>query len=271
VFNNAASRTNGPDADIVLGQTSFLTSTPATTQSGMQHPIGVAVNNGAGKLYVADENNSRILIFDAGVALPIQLASISGTLQDDGSFSLEWMTLSEVNNYGFYVERKSAAENAYKTVSGLIPGAGTSLEGHSYSWIDAAVPAGMCRYRLRQQDLDGKISYSSEIQVMVVLGVKVEASPRVFQLLQNYPNPFNPTTSLKYDLPVVSRVRLTVLNIVGQVVAVVADEIEQAGYKSVEWNATSFASGIYYYRIEATSINEPGKTFTQVRRMILLK
>ena len=95
--------------------------------------------------------------------------------------------------------------------------------------------------------------------------------PKQFALLQNYPNPFNPSTALRYDLPVDSRVRLVVYNVLGQAVATLVDGFEAAGYKQTEWNAGSFASGIYFYRLEATGASEQGSTFRQVKKMLLLK
>jgi hypothetical protein len=95
--------------------------------------------------------------------------------------------------------------------------------------------------------------------------------PRVFVAEQNYPNPFNPMTTLKYDLPEDSKVHLTVTNLLGQVVATLVEDIEPAGNKSVVWNASSFASGLYFYRLEATSLSDPIKTFTQVKKMLLVR
>jgi len=95
--------------------------------------------------------------------------------------------------------------------------------------------------------------------------------PRQFVLEQNYPNPFNPVTSIHYDLPVESNVRLTVYDVLGQMVTKLVDRIEQAGYRSVSWNAGGVSSGIYFYRLEAASVSDPAKRFTQDRKMLLLR
>ena len=97
------------------------------------------------------------------------------------------------------------------------------------------------------------------------------AIPKVYALDQNYPNPFNPATTLKYALPFDSRVTLIVYNILGQEIAVLIKGVETAGYKSVEWNASDYPSGIYFYRLEATSTNDLGKTFSDARKMLLVK
>ena len=95
--------------------------------------------------------------------------------------------------------------------------------------------------------------------------------PVVFALHQNYPNPFNPLTVLTYDLPVDARVKLIIYNTLGQVVRTLADDVEDAGFKSVQWNASDVASGVYFYRIEAVGLDDPTRTFTQVRKMVLVK
>jgi len=88
--------------------------------------------------------------------------------------------------------------------------------------------------------------------------------PTEFSLAQNYPNPFNPETEIAFALPEVSSVRLTVYNILGQVVEVLVDSEMQAGYHLVTWNGKNVASGIYFYRITAGE-------FTGTKRMFLLR
>jgi photosystem II stability/assembly factor-like uncharacterized protein len=95
--------------------------------------------------------------------------------------------------------------------------------------------------------------------------------PAAFALDQNYPNPFNPATIIHYSLPADGKVRLVVYNMLGQVVQVLVDRIERAGYKSVAWNASGFATGIYFCRLEVRSVTDPAKTFTSVRKMALVR
>jgi hypothetical protein len=95
--------------------------------------------------------------------------------------------------------------------------------------------------------------------------------PKAYALEQSYPNPFNPTTTINYALPVESKVRLTMYNLLGQPVATLVDGIQPAGYNSVEWNASNCASGVYFYRIEATGVSSPGKAFMDVEKTILIK
>ena len=97
------------------------------------------------------------------------------------------------------------------------------------------------------------------------------ASPLRYDLAQNCPNPFNPTTVIKYELPVESKVVIRVYNVGGQMIATLVQGIQSAGYKSVTWNGTSVASGMYLCRLDAKSLNDPSKTFMQVIKMVLLK
>jgi hypothetical protein len=102
--------------------------------------------------------------------------------------------------------------------------------------------------------------------------------PHEFALNQNFPNPFNPSTVIRYQLPVVERsgaslynVSLKIYNTLGQVVATLVDGTQNAGYKSVSWDAAKFASGVYFYGIEAESVNDPATAFRQIRKMVLTK
>lgn len=94
--------------------------------------------------------------------------------------------------------------------------------------------------------------------------------PKAYALHQNYPNPFNPSTTIEFELPAKSRVHLLIYNILGQQVAGLVDEELGAGYIKRSWNA-NVASGLYFYRIDAVSVENPTRKFVQVKKMILLK
>ncbi len=88
--------------------------------------------------------------------------------------------------------------------------------------------------------------------------------PDEFSLSQNYPNPFNPATVINYQLPVTSNVKLSVFDVLGKTVSVLINESQNAGNHSITWNAGSFPSGVYFYKLEAGS-------FISNKKMILIK
>jgi hypothetical protein len=97
----------------------------------------------------------------------------------------------------------------------------------------------------------------------------VAAKPKIFALRQNYPNPFNPVTTIEYALPEAASVRLEVFNTLGQVVATLADEKQDAGRYSVRWNGLNshgevMGSGVYFYHMVAGD-------FQAIKRMLLIK
>jgi flagellar hook assembly protein FlgD len=88
-----------------------------------------------------------------------------------------------------------------------------------------------------------------------------------YALSQNYPNPFNPTTTIEFALPTNSKVDVDIYNILGQKVASLFSGYKSVGYHQVEWNASNFGSGVYFYKINATS--ERGDKFQAVKKLII--
>jgi len=93
--------------------------------------------------------------------------------------------------------------------------------------------------------------------------------PNSFSLMQNYPNPFNPSTSIEYSIPVDSYVKITIYNLLGEVVDKIADTYRSAGQYKINWDGTSRASGIYFYELSAKTSG--GINFRQVKKLVLLK
>jgi hypothetical protein len=101
--------------------------------------------------------------------------------------------------------------------------------------------------------------------VSTTVGVEDDIDiPIVFKLYQNYPNPFNPSTKIKYSIPELSEVILKVFNVLGEEVTTLVNEEKIAGNYSLEFNASSLPSGVYFYQLQAGD-------YTSVRKMILLK
>ena len=111
------------------------------------------------------------------------------------------------------------------------------------------------------------LSWSDSMQLDIFvtgLSENEKMLPTTFALEQNYPNPFNPTTIINYELPITNDVDLSLYNLLGQKVVTLVNKRQNAGTYQVEWDAREFASGIYYYRIEAGE-------FQDVKKMILLR
>jgi thermitase len=190
--------------------------------------------------------------------LPVQLVSFAATVTSSHQVSLEWRTLSEINNYGFEVERNSAM-----LLNSFTPGHGTTIEPHNYSFLDSTAGSGNLMYRLKQIDLDGTIHYSEPISVSSLTSVK-NITPIEFALEQCYPNPFNPRTTIKYQLPERSRVTLKVFDVMGREVALLVNEVRTAGSYTETFDASALSSGTYFYRLESGM-------FAQSKKMLIMK
>lgn len=222
---------------------------------------------------VSDFSNTSWTL-GAASALPIQVVTLSATAVSGTSVTLAWSTMTETNNVGFYVERRSEGSTSYATVSSLIAGAGTSIDAHQYSYQDKQLAAGTYYYRLRQMDADGSTSYSSEVKVVVssALGVRdgSQGQPFTFQLKQNYPNPFNPATEIAFQLPGEGGVvTMRIFNALGQEVATVLGGVKLAGGDhQASFNAAGLSSGVYYYRLD---VQGEKTSFSSVKSMMLVK
>lgn len=197
--------------------------------------------------------------------LPIQLVSFSATQISSNRVRLDWTTLTEVNNYGFFIERKTSNEIAFTELpNSFVPGHGTTNVPHHYEYFDGGVPAGSWVYRLKQVDLDGTIHYSDPIHIDVITGVK-EFTPVGFSLLQNYPNPFNPSTDIVFSVESSGPATLQVFNTLGQKVMMVFDGYAETGRSyHLRIDASNLCSGTYFYELRSG-------TRSEMKRFLLMK
>ena len=211
--------------------------------------------------YIADIVTAQLGIDNITAAeepLPVEFVAFNAVVEGS-SVNLSWSTASEINNRGFEIERASSLTTPGQDwiTRGFVKGRGTSTEKHNYSFIDENILSGNYSYRLKQIDYSGIYLYSDIIEVNVV-------EPGQFNLSHNYPNPFNPVTKIKYSLPQTGYVTLKVYNSLGQEVAILVNNFNEAGTHEVEFDASAFNSGVYYYRLEAGN-------FSDVNKMILIK
>ena len=92
-----------------------------------------------------------------------------------------------------------------------------------------------------------------------------------FSLSQNYPNPFNPTTQIGFKVAESGLVRLTVFDMLGKEVDVLVNEELQPGSYEADWNASSYPSGVYYYKLEFRQAGSTTGSFAETKKMVLIK
>ena len=201
-----------------------------------------------------------------GATTPVELTSFAGSSSSANQVALNWETVTEANNKGFEIQRKSGSS---WLTEGFISGKGTSTNVTKYSFTDKlSNVSGSVTYRLKQVDMNGTFQYSKEIEVNVTAG------PQAFALAQNYPNPFNPSTTIQYSLPYASNVKITIYNITGAVIKVLVNSAQETGVHQAIMNTASnglnLSSGVYFYSIQAVSLDGT-HSFRQTKKMILMK
>jgi hypothetical protein len=135
------------------------------------------------------------------------------------------------------------------------------------NWLDTIEEGWRYHYRITAVDFSG--NESDAASAGTVTGDDTPALPQAFALYQNAPNPFNPATTIRFDLPVRSPVKLAVYNVKGELIRVLLDREIEAGPREIRWNGRdsigrAVASGIYFYRLDAPA-------FRESRKMILIR
>lgn len=206
----------------------------------------------------SDWINSFRSIHIWSAVIPVELTSFN-IIAKDNSVRLSWETETEINNYGFEIERKIAGSD-FITI-GFVSGNGTTTEPKIYIFTDTDLSNGKYVYRLKQVDFNGMYEYSNEVEIDFYYSL-------YYSLDQNYPNPFNPSTKISWQSPSSGWQTIKVFDMLGREVATLVDEYRDAGNYEVEFQITSgnteFASGIYYYQLRAGN-------YTDTKKMLLIK
>ncbi len=188
--------------------------------------------------------------------LPVELSAFNAYLQKDNVL-LNWTTATEINNYGFDVERKEINDNDWLKLA-FIKGSGNSNSVKQYSYRDNKISNGKYYYRLKQIDSDGKYEFSKTIEV------EANNTPSNFELMQNYPNPFNPDTHIKFTVPEKTFINISIYNTLGEKVSEVVNDIYETGTYEKIFRANNLSSGTYLAVLKSGS-----RILTQ--KMTLLK
>ena len=239
----------------VLNAVLSFTEVTLTTSNHVSGTYTVTVNNVtdlAGN--VIDPNYNSI----SNYTLPVELSSFSAVVRNN-QVTLNWITESEINNYGFEVERalfSTSDPRGWEQIA-FVNGNGNSNSPKEYSYIDNNLIGGnKFLYRLKQIDNDGQFEYSKIVEVEVI--------PTVSILFQNYPNPFNPSTKISWQSTVDSRQVLKVYDTLGNEIITLLDEYKTAGSYEVNFEANNLASEIYIYKLFTDY-------HTETKKMLLLQ
>ena len=194
------------------------------------------------------------------------------------SYSLQWSESIDVDketvNYILFAGTGSSAkEIVYDTTSASVLIPYMAFLENTFEQIPM-LPAATVRFSVKATAGIDTVNITGEDRVVYVnrydyLSTDDITAPTDFALHDNYPNPFNPTTQIRFDMPIMGDVRLTIYNMLGQKVKEYQMNGLPVGYHTLTWNATNnlgdpVSAGIYFYQLQT-------KTFTKTKRMVLLK
>ncbi|MFZ1280562.1 MAG: T9SS type A sorting domain-containing protein, partial [Ignavibacteriaceae bacterium] len=254
-----------------IGDLIFIGTTSGVFSSSDFGDTWLDISSGLGDLnvYSLGISNSHLFagttsqgVWRFETPLPVELTFFNSILLND-KVLLNWNTATELNNYGFEIQRKQVFSSQL-TVSnkdwqsvGFVFGNGTSNSPKSYSFTDEDLPSGKYSYRLKQIDNDGTFEYSNVVEITIGL-------PNKFILEQNFPNPFNPSTKISWQSPVSGHQTLKVYDVLGNEVTTLIDGFREAGNYTIDFNANKLSSGVYFYQLKAVE-------YIQTKKMILLR
>jgi hypothetical protein len=203
-------------------------------------------------------NGENLLSFEMDIAYDPEIVSFEMV---DWSDMIEHFSIEENNESGLLRVAGSGStpdgiEGVFGNLQVFVDG---GFEGESFE-------ISISTYRVNEnepvEDIVATFTNSA-------LGLDHNSIPEVFALHQNYPNPFNPVTTLRYDLPEQANVNIIIYDMLGRQVRTLVNQTQDAGFKSVIWDATNdfgkqVSAGVYIYQIQAGE-------FVQTKKMVLLK
>jgi hypothetical protein len=211
------------------------------------------------------ENAVRLV--RSGTIVPVEMSSLRATaLPDLRSVRIEWTTASEINNAGFFVERRGVADAVWQQVpGGFVAGHGSTHTAQEYTFTDRPPATGAWQYRLRQVDSNGRATLSHSVDV--VLGSDRSAAPEAIGLTI-HPNPLRgaagETTAITFATNGELPVRLRIFDRYGRTVVTMCDAVLPVGAHCMRFDAAGLPAGMYFCRLETP-------TSTAVRRIAVLR
>jgi len=242
----------------VSGEVVSITATPLP---------GYVFDGWGGDVANPDDSNTTVTMTEDRIVtayfteevVPVELTSFSARYESqERGVLLRWSTATEMNNYGFSIERRYEETGSEWQEIGFVEGHGTTTQRHGYEYVDREHErSGAYTYRLKQIDMDGSVTYSEALRV----GVE---KVMTCVLHQNYPNPFNPETLIEFEVGERTDVEIELVDMLGRRVAVIMQGTYESGRHEVLFNARDLSSGIYFYRLKTAA-------FEQVRKLAVIK
>jgi hypothetical protein len=219
---------------------------------------------------IDDVTSFGSLSLDPNSPMPVELISFSAELIGRAVY-LNWATATEVNNYGFEIQRRSGHDNW--EVIGFVEGHSNSFSHKNYEFIDdLSFPADYSQtdsleYRLKQIDLDGTFEYyrsNAIVELRTITAIDEEVLKLKYELTQNYPNPFNPSTTISFNVADYTHVTLKVYDILGNLIETLVDDVRAPGNFQTRFTADHIPSGTYLLIMVAGD-------YRGLRKMMLIK
>jgi len=274
---------NAVDGEVILGWFDFTGTSPLNLGNAKLVDLIFAYSGGTSNLIfnkdeseIADANG--IPLDDSykngsvsgsnppSLPAPTLNSPADGATNQDLELTLDWSYVPGAATYGVQVATDASFFNIFINSGTVLNAPNYTIQlgildfNTTYYWrANAASPAETSYW-----SEDGSFTTVIDVGVSDLAGI-----PEKFELLQNYPNPFNPSTTIRYGIPENSSVRISVVNMLGEVVDELLNTHQSAGYYEIQWNTNNISSGTYIYKIVAIGLN--GAEFLQTKKMILLR
>jgi Secretion system C-terminal sorting domain len=232
-----------------------LTSTPLQTLTSNQFPPVTSTNN--------------VLKFDYTHAFYLSgttLAPDSCIIETSADNGTTWTRLIGMGASQTLTSGTNSSP-IMTTVGGPFSGAFTPTLASQWATKVFTMPVGTNKVRFVAKSGYGNNLYIDNIIATNAVGIggtEITLAPDTYSLEQNYPNPFNPTTNINFSIPKSGLVTLKIYNVLGKEIATLVNEVKAAGIYKVNFNASNFSSGVYFYKIESGN-------FSDIKRMVLVK
>jgi len=259
-----------------LGQAQFVVSQPVSAPIGAEVRIcssglwpnsidPCTANNGQQLLVQGLTQGAMCSLCDSMYIppdefLPVELTSFDAVSGEHG-IDLTWHTASETDLRSWEVERRVIGESDFRSTATLP--ATNAAQGHTYSYTDASVEAGV-RYEYRLTDVAANGERTVHASMIRSAAWNTTGVLTGFQLGEAYPNPFNPETTIRFSIAAAGRVTLKICDVTGKNVANLVDVRMEAGEHTIQFHAGNLPSGLYFYTLSSGSS-------IQTRKLILLK